>query len=79
MSLITSQTLSDVDPCFMRATSRCFHCGEPLTSGVWIMWNGNDEKGQQIWMHPECARDLATHLHGDYMKALFHKLRQAAE
>jgi hypothetical protein len=37
-----------------------------LSGHLWIYWNGNDEKGQQIWLHPWCAKRLADNLNKDF-------------
>lgn len=49
-------------------SDRCFFCGEHLTGDRWIVWQGNDEKGQQIWLHNACAKRLADHLNIDFAK-----------
>jgi hypothetical protein len=66
MALATLEMINTVDPCFLRTTDRCFFCGEPLSGHLWIYWNGNDEKGQQIWLHPWCAKRLADNLNKDF-------------
>jgi len=33
---------------------RCFFCGEFLVDPA-VMWSGNNEKGQQIYLHGECV------------------------
>lgn len=54
---------------FHRPTDRCFLCGEMLTGGRFIFWQGNDEAGTQIWLHPECAMRLANSLLFDVVRA----------
>ena len=36
------------------AGHRCFHCGEFVQDPA-VVWSGNDEKGQQIYLHGECV------------------------
>ena len=43
-------------------SERCFSCGEPMTTGVFVYWSGSDEQGTQIWMHQACARHLGSAL-----------------
>lgn len=69
MAVATHNQLANVDPVFLRPTSRCFYCGQSLAGSLWIYWNGSDEKGQQIWLHAACARRLADHLIKDHAHA----------
>lgn len=41
---------------------RCFLCGDHLPSVEVVYWHGSDEKGQEIWLHPDCAVKLGSHL-----------------
>ena len=66
MAIANQTELEKTEPCFLRATDQCFYCGSQLSGNEWIFWNGNDEKGQQIWMHPDCAKRLSDHLNKDY-------------
>lgn len=67
MGLSTPKQLSEHEH-FHRPTDLCFLCGGGLEGDVWVYWQGNDERGVQIWMHPACAKVLGDHLHLDWMK-----------
>ncbi len=62
---------SEEQDAFIHPTDRCFYCAEPLNGHSWIYWNGSDEKNQQIWLHPACAKRLADHLNKDFTKSLY--------
>lgn len=49
-------------PFFESAPSECFCCGEKLTIPC-VMWHG--ATGQDIWLHPPCALNLAMGLVND--------------
>ena len=49
----------------LRPTKYCFYCGDVMTGKNLVYWHGNDEIGQEIWMHPKCARKLSIHLSKD--------------
>ena len=68
MALITKETIGEVDPVFMRPTERCFYCGSHLGGEYWVMWQGADETGVQIWLHPPCAKFLADTLGNDFRR-----------
>ena len=55
----TNDLVTDTGVAFLRPADRCFGCGEPLADDVWAYWQGSDEAGLQIWMHPPCAKRLA--------------------
>jgi hypothetical protein len=44
---------------------KCYYCGDKLTLPL-VMWSGWTEP---IWLHPQCAHELGTHLIGDAVKA----------
>lgn len=50
---------------FHKPTDDCFLCGDKLTGGVWIYWQGF---GAQVWLHPACAKRLGDHLCSDWEK-----------
>jgi hypothetical protein len=63
MALVSSDDLA----CELLApTHECFYCGNVLKGEAFIYWMGIDERGQQIWMHPDCAKRLSDHLNKDY-------------
>lgn len=64
MGLFKAKDLAtDILEHFCRPTDHCFYCTEPLNTDEWIYWVGY---GQQIWMHPACAKRLADHLNKDW-------------
>ncbi len=71
MGLSTPDNLEKYEH-FHHPTDKCFYCSGPLDGDVWVFWNGNDERGIQIWMHPGCAKLLADNLNRDW--EMFKKL-----
>jgi|SRR4029453_14664852 hypothetical protein len=57
-------------------TDACFKCGRPLTDDLLVVVSGYDElydpseefKMREIWLHVDCAHDLALRLIEDYLK-----------
>jgi len=47
---------------FIHPTKLCFLCSNELGSENLVYWIGADA---QIWLHAECARELASHLIAD--------------
>lgn len=47
--------------------SECFYCGERLGQGLLVMWHGY--YGDDLWLHPPCAENLAQALYVDAMWA----------
>jgi hypothetical protein len=58
--------MSDAAEVFMHPTDECFYCGETLLGDWFIYWQGADEKGQQIWLHMDCAKRLVDALNKDF-------------
>ena len=58
-----------------KPTDACFKCGRPLTDDLLVTVDGCDKlndpsgvfNGPQIWMHVDCAHDLAMDLLEDYL------------
>ena len=59
------------DDAHFRPTDHCFFCGEPLGDDL-VMWQGCDDRAQQVWLHRDCAKELGGRLICD---ALIHKYR----
>lgn len=70
MGIARASTFAETDAVFMRPTERCWFCAEALTGSAWVYWQGNDEHGSQIWLHPKCAIEFGSRLIGDGRKAL---------
>lgn len=68
MAIAYASTVACTPECFLRPTDLCFYCGNPLIGDIWVYWNGNDEKQQQIWLHRYCAKSLADHLFLDFSR-----------
>lgn len=69
MALCVPANLStDTGEVFLRPTDRCFLCGEPLGSDTWIYWQGADETGHQVWLHPPCGKRLSDALKRDWIE-----------
>lgn len=69
MAVANPKTIQSMHEAFLHPTDRCFYCGNPLGASQWVYWNGNDEKGQQIWLHVGCALALSDNLVSDFRKA----------
>ena len=64
MGIFKSKDLAaDILEHFHRPTDHCFYCNQPLDGDEWIFWISY---GQQIWMHPGCAKRLSDHLNKDW-------------
>ena len=48
------------------STSVCFYCGDPFPEYPVIQWAGHSAN---IFLHPDCAAQLALHLVSDWQKA----------
>ena len=49
------------------AGHRCFFCGDFVHDPA-VVWNGNDEHGQQIFFHGECIFDFLSRLSRDALE-----------
>ncbi len=49
------------------AGHRCFFCGQLLQDPA-VVWSGNDENGQQIFLHGQCAADWLPRLMRDALE-----------
>jgi hypothetical protein len=68
-----------------RPTDRCFLCGEILGGDLVVeQWGCNDSPDEdtryceQIWLHPECARELALRLLEDYKESKWTEAQRKA-
>lgn len=67
MALCSIAELADATgEAFLRPGDRCFLCGDVLDGDVWLYWQGADEEGKQIWLHPACGKHLADKLAADW-------------
>lgn len=64
----TNDLATETGEAFLRPGDHCFHCGEPLAGDVWAYWQGADEAGTQVWLHPTCAKRLADALNRDWLQ-----------
>ena len=49
------------------AGHRCFFCGEFVQDPA-VLWNGNDEDGQHIFLHGECVFEFCPRLMRDALE-----------
>jgi hypothetical protein len=69
MGVFFSDQPGDRTEVIHQPTKDCFFCGERLTGERFVFWQGNDERGIQIWLHVGCAGKFSGELVKDWVKA----------